>query len=271
MPLTIATWNVNSVRLRINQVTRLLRQQSPDILCLQEIKCRDDMFPAKAIRAAGYEHIAVHGQAGYHGVAIVSRVAFLDITRRRFCASDEARHIAVEIGGEQAGRSLWLHNFYVPAGGDVPDAAVNAKFAHKLQFLREMEAWLADENTMGGKPGVLVGDLNIAPLEHDVWSHKQLARVVSHTPIEVEHLDSVQRSRRWVDIMRRFTPADQKLFTWWSYRARDWRAANKGRRLDHIWATPDISGDFSAIRVLDRVRGWEKPSDHCPVIGALAF
>jgi exodeoxyribonuclease-3 len=113
---------------------------------------------------------------------------------------------------------------------------------------------------------ILAGDLNVAPLETDVWSHKQMLKVVSHTPVEVEHLSAVQGTRPWVDAMRRFVPPEEKLFTWWSYRARDWRASDRGRRLDHVWTTPDLEHRAKGVTVVKDARGWEKPSDHVPVI-----
>ena len=113
---------------------------------------------------------------------------------------------------------------------------------------------------------ILVGDLNVAPLETDVWSHKQLLKVVSHTPVEVDHLERVQAAHDWVDVMRRHVPPEDKLFTWWSYRARDWRASNRGRRLDHVWATPALSSAAKDLRVIDEARDWQKPSDHVPVL-----
>ena len=108
-----------------------------------------------------------------------------------------------------------------------------------------MAAWFKDEKKAAGR-AILVGDLNIAPLEHDVWSHKALLSVVSHTPIEVEKLDRAQAAGPWVDALRKFVPADQKLYTWWSYRSPDWAAADKGRRLDHVWVSPAL-GDEGEI------------------------
>ncbi len=176
MPLSIATWNINSVRLRIGLVQRLLREWRPDVLCLQETKCPDANFPRKAFREAGYRHVAIHGQKGYHGVAIVSRRPLRCVDRRRFCGKEDARHIAATV--EYRGRPITIHNFYIPAGGDEPDPHNNPKFAHKLSFVEELSSAM----TALAAPGsVLVGDLNIAPLETDVWSHKQLLRVVSAT------------------------------------------------------------------------------------------
>jgi len=265
MKLSIATWNINSVRLRLPNVLKLLKEIAPDILCLQEIKCRDAEFPEKELRRLGYEHIAVHGQSAYHGVATISRLPFAAVSRRRFCGRDDARHVAVSI--EANGRSIDIHNFYVPSGGDEPDPAVNEKFAHKLQFLKEMSRWFADRD---GHPEhmILLGDLNIAPSQNDVWSHKQLLKVVSHTPVEVEHLHDVRRSRDWADCVRRHIPEPERIYSWWSYRARDWRKSDRGRRLDHIWTTPALESACTSLLVLKEARDWEKPSDHIPLIAA---
>jgi exodeoxyribonuclease III len=244
MRLTISTWNINSVRLRINTVLKFLRAVQPDVLCLQETKCPDDKFPQKRFKGLGYAHIALNGQKGYHGVVVLSRLPF----------------------GERAGLRdpITVHNLYVPAGGDVPDPEINPKFAHKLAFLDEMHA--CDElRCNGSNRMILVGDLNVAPLEHDVWSHKQMLRVVSHTPIECEKLVAFQRKGGWVDAMRARIPEPTKLYTWWSYRSPDWESADKGRRLDHIWVAPALADRISDMSVLKRLRGWMRPSDHVPV------
>lgn len=261
--MKITTWNINSVRLRIDLVTRFLKEETPDVLCLQEIKCLEDNFPFKAFNAAGYEHQAVSGQAGYHGVAIVSKLPLKNVEKRGFCDKGDCRHIAASLPG-----GLRVHNFYVPSGGDEPDPKVNDKFAHKLDFLDEMAGWFSD---LGPRAkAVLVGDLNVAPREHDVWSHKQLLNVVSHTPVEVEKLSRVVDAHGWVDVARELIPEPEKLYTWWSYRAKDWRASNRGRRLDHIWVSPALKKAAlglgrDAYRVHDDARGWERPSDHAPV------
>jgi len=259
VPLKLATWNINSVRLRIDLVTHFLAQHQPDVLCLQETKVRDSEFPQGDFRKAGYEHIAINGQKGYHGVAVVSRHPLELIEKHEFFGKNDARHIHVRVAGVD------VHNFYVPAGGDEPDPEINEKFAHKLGFLNEMRDWFAQGEVSKGK-AVLVGDLNIAPLEQDVWSHKALLNIVSHTPVEVAALNAVQRAGQWVDAMRALIPADEKLYTWWSYRSPDWAAANKGRRLDHIWLSPSFAPELKTISVLKEARGWERPSDHVPVI-----
>ncbi|PHP68507.1 exodeoxyribonuclease III [Zhengella mangrovi] len=262
MPFSIATWNINSVRLRMPLVEQFLKAHQPDVLCLQEIKCENGQFPEAAFRALGYEHLAVNGQKGYHGVATVARRPIRVVERREFCAMGDCRHISVTVG--TGSRDILLHNFYVPAGGDEPDPAINPKFRHKLDFLDEMRSILADHGE--GQSSVLVGDLNIAPLENDVWSHKALLKIVSHTPLETETLEDLRLKGGWSDLMRQRIPPEDKLYTWWSYRAKDWDGADKGRRLDHVWSSPDLEPFLNDISVLRAARGWEKPSDHVPVI-----
>ncbi len=265
MQLTVSTWNINSVRLRIDLVAKFIKAERPDVLCLQETKCPDDKFPRKRFARLGYTHIALNGQKGYHGVAIVSRVPFDSVDARDFCSKTDCRHIAVTFG-EKAGLRdpATVHNFYVPAGGDEPDPAINVKFAHKLAFLDEMKGE-ASLRPADKARAILVGDLNVAPLEHDVWSHKQMLRVVSHTPIECEKLTATQNSGRWFDAMRAFVPEPTKLYTWWSYRAADWAAADRGRRLDHIWVSQELGDRVSSLKIRREARGWTRPSDHVPV------
>ncbi len=189
MPLSLATWNINSVRLRLPIVLDFLRQYGPDILCLQEIKCRNEQFPARQLADAGYAHQAVHGQKGYHGVAIVSRAPLTDVSSRVFGGIEESRHVSAVV---DFGRGpLTVHNFYIPAGGDEPDPEINRKFRHKLDFLAELGNWFAEPGFAAGQ--LICGDFNIAPHENDVWSHKQLLKVVSHTPVETEALDGLLR------------------------------------------------------------------------------
>jgi exodeoxyribonuclease-3 len=265
MPLKITTWNINSVRLRLNLVARFLRAAQPDVLCLQETKCSDGVFPLKRFKQLGYEHAALNGQKGYHGVAVLSRVPFESTEVQNFCGKTDCRHVAV-VFGERAGLNdpITLHNFYVPAGGDEPNPQLNPKFQHKLSFLDEMR----DHRELRPKKSqraILLGDLNVAPLEHDVWSHKQMLKVVSHTPIECQKLTTARRAGGWVDSMRVLTPEPEKLYTWWSYRAADWRAADRGRRLDHIWSSDALADRISRIDIAKNYRGAARPSDHVPV------
>jgi exodeoxyribonuclease-3 len=259
MSFTVATWNINSVRLRAGLVAKLLREERPDVLCLQECKSPVEKIPLHTFKEIGYRHIVARGQKGYNGVAILSKLPMEDAGHRDFVGKGDARHVAGRLEN-----GVTVHNFYVPAGGDVPDREVNDKFGHKLDFLAEMRDWFGAE---APEKSILVGDLNIAPREDDVWDHKALLKVVSHTPVEVDALAEVQEAGRWTDVTRADIP-DGRLYSWWSYRARDWDAADKGRRLDHVWATPDISGAAHGSRILRAARGWEQPSDHAPVFAS---
>lgn len=259
--MKIATWNINSVRLRAPLALRFLREHQPDVLCLQETKCPNDVFPAKEFAKLGYTHQAVHGQKGYNGVAILSRLPFASEGTDDFCREGHCRQLRVTFEN-----GLELHDFYVPAGGDIPDPKANPKFDHKLDFLTRMEKFFGKRKDGAKTPVVLVGDLNVAPMEHDVWSHKQLLNIVSHTPVETELLKKVQAAFDWIDVTRFFVPEAEKIFSWWSYRAADWEASDRGRRLDHIWASPALKAALKSQAIVKKMRGWEKASDHVPVI-----
>ena len=260
--LKLASWNINSVRFRLGIVEQFLAQESPDILCLQETKCENGSFPAAAFHEMGYQHVLLNGQRMHHGVAIVSRLPRVEEERNDWQANGEARHLGVRLPN-----GVRLENVYVPAGGDIPDRNLNPKFGQKLDFLARMTAWSEGVRV----PTIMVGDFNVAPLECDVWSHKQLLDVVSHTPVEVETLGKLQAAHGWVDLGRRFVPAPERCFTWWSYRAKDWAASDRGRRLDHMWASPDIAGNATAHAVHEPCRSWLKPSDHVPLVTEFAF
>ncbi len=256
MPFTLATWNINSVRLREPLVLQLLAEHGPDILCLQECKSPVELIPTESFEAMGYKYRVARGQKGYNGVMILSKLPIEEAGAEDFVNLGHARHIAGRLEN-----GVTIHNFYVPAGGDKPDREVNEKFGQKLDYLTEMRDYF---HASTPEKSILVGDLNIAPREDDVWSHKQLLKIVSHTPVEVKHLAETQDAGNWIDVTRKDIPEGQ-LYSWWSYRARDWDTADKGRRLDHVWATPDIINASHSSRIERAVRGWEKPSDHAPV------
>lgn len=262
MRLRIATWNVNSVRLRLDHIARFSAEHAPDVLCLQEIKCQEAEFPREALAEAGYAHVAVNGQKGWHGVAIASRLPLEPAPKLDVCREGHARCVGATIGGVE------VQNFYVPAGGDVPDRLANPKFDHKLDFFEKLAGELRRRDP--DRPLALVGDLNVAPGEHDVWSHRQMSRVVSHTPIEIEAVQALTDALGLVDLPRQATPEPAKLFSWWSYRAADFRKSNRGLRLDHILVSPGLAASTRAAgpiksAVHDDVRAWERPSDHAPV------
>ena len=257
--MRILTWNINSVRLRLPLLLDLIERQRPDIVCLQETKTPDEHFPLEALQEAGYSHIHIHGMKGYNGVAILSTWPFLAKNIYDRVGQSDCRHIAVML------EAFELHNLYIPAGGYDPDVAINDKFQHKLDFVDEMAGWFSDQYTPDQKL-VAVGDFNIAPLENDVWSHKQLLNVVSHTPEETTRLNAMQHSLDWTDCTRHFVPEEEKAYTWWSYRNRDWKKSNRGRRLDHIWVTQPLAPHLKSHEILVEARDWDRPSDHVPVI-----
>jgi exodeoxyribonuclease-3 len=259
MPFTLATWNINSVRLRADLVLRLLADEAPDILCLQECKSPVDKMPLELFAQAGWGHAVARGQKGYNGVAILSRLPISDAGHIDFCGKGDARHVAARLEN-----GVTIHNCYIPAGGDLPDRDANDKFAHKLDYVAELRDRFGADRP---ERSILVGDLNIAPREDDVWSHKQLLSVVSHTPTEVAALTDAQDAGHWVDVTRADIP-EGKLYSWWSYRSPDWDAADKGRRLDHVWASRDIAQAAHGSRILRNVRGWPQPSDHAPVFAS---
>jgi exodeoxyribonuclease-3 len=256
--MKLVSWNINSVRLRIDLLGKLAAEHQPDVICLQETKTQDQFFPEAEIKKMGYDYIAFTGEKSYNGVAILSKLPLANIQTRDMVKKGDKRHISAVLPND-----IEVHNFYIPAGGDVPDPKLNPKFAHKLDFVDEMTQ-IFSARTPQDKM-IIVGDFNIAPLEHDVWSHKQLLDVVSHTPIEVKKLNALKASRDWCDTHREFTDHDKKLYSWWSYRARDWEKSARGRRLDHIWITPNLRDNLQSTQVIQESRGWQRPSDHAVI------
>ncbi|MEZ5857410.1 MAG: exodeoxyribonuclease III [Geminicoccaceae bacterium] len=262
--MRITTWNANSVRLREAALRRIVAEIDPDVLCLQETKVEDGKFPLDLVHDLGFPHCHIHGQKGYHGVAVLAEAAARCLPQPQMVRHRRFGHAVCTLAG-----GIELHNLYIPAGGDIPDPELNPKFRHKLAMLDELSDWFAT-NHYESRRAILLGDLNIAPLETDVWSHKQLLSVVSHTPVEVEKLGRLQASAGWVDAVRAVIPPEEKLFSWWSYRNRDWNASDRGRRLDHIWLTPALAPKLRHADVRREARGWEMPSDHVPVTVELA-
>jgi exodeoxyribonuclease-3 len=259
MAFTLATWNINSVRLREELVLKLLREEAPDVLCLQECKSPVDKIPTEGFAALGYTHMVARGQKGYNGVAILSKIPLVDAGGMDWADLGHARHVAGRLEN-----GVVIHNCYVPAGGDIPDRAVNEKFGQKLDYLTQMRDHFREDLP---QKSILVGDLNIAPREDDVWDHKALLKIVSHTPIEVQHFTDVMEAGAWADVTRADIP-NGRLYSWWSYRASEWDSADKGRRLDHIWASRDIANAGHSSRILRGARGWTQPSDHAPVFAS---
>ena len=260
--MKICSWNINSVRLRAPIVLRVMKDEKPDVICLQETKCPNDLFPYDLFKNSGYDHIHINGMKSYNGLAIFSRHPFESHAIHHRVGKEDCRHSVVSIG------DIHLHNLYIPAGGDEPDPAINDKFKHKLDFVDEMTRWFKDTYSPQDKV-VAVGDFNIAPYEHDVWSSKQLRNVVSHTDIERDKIELMRQSLNFTDSARHFIAKDNKSYSWWSYRNRDWKKSKRGRRLDHIWVTDPLKTALKSYKVLSDARDWEKPSDHAPIFTEL--
>lgn len=257
--MRVATWNINSVRLRIDQVARFVSESRTDVLCLQEIKCLEDQFPRNAFAEMGLPYLKIAGQKGWHGVAIASRLPIEPSETFNACKLGHARCVSARIAGVD------VQNFYIPAGGDVPDRVLNPKFDHKMDFYERLTE--TARRLDRSRPMLMCGDFNIAPSEHDVWNHRFMSKVVSHTPIEVETLNRLQAAGAFADVVREAFPEPQKLASWWSYRAVDFRKTDRGLRLDHIWTSPGLTPGVVANSVMihEPVRAWEQPSDHCPI------
>ena len=258
--MRLFTWNINSIRSRLALLKQLADELAPDVICLQETKVTDDLFPHEAVAEMGFAHRHIAGMKAYNGVAILSRHPLSQTNVQNWCDREDCRHIFATLPS-----GIEIHNIYISAGGDVPDRQQNDKFAHKLDFLTQMTAWWQGRADAKATR-IMVGDFNIAPLENDVWSHKQLLNVVSHTPIEVDHLAALRQSGAWIDAVRHFVPEDEKLYSWWSYRSRDWQKSARGRRLDHVWITPPLLPRLQAASIHQAARSWPTPSDHAPVV-----
>ena len=261
--MRIATWNINSVRLRIHHVLRFIKEQNIDVMCLQETKTENKYFPITEFINAGMKYHNFRGEKSYNGVAILSKIPIKNNNFELWCGLDDTRHVSVILEN-----NIKIHNFYVPAGGDLPDIRLNEKFNHKINFIKEMIKFF---NQNSSNNTVLVGDLNIAPFENDVWSHKQLLNVVSHTPLETKLLLKLLNNSNWIDVGRKYVSKDEKLFSWWSYRNKDWKKSNRGRRLDHIWVSKDLDIILKSFLSCKEIRDWEKPSDHVPLILELSI
>ena len=262
--MKIATWNINSIRLRAPLLKHLNEDAAPDIVCLQETKCPNEHIPLKEIYKLGFEHNVFHGEKGYNGVGIFSKIPLTGVEVKEFGGKAHCRHISACL---QDGTRL--HNFYVPAGKDIPDPEVNPYFAHKLQFLEDMIAYF--DTFKSNEKHIIVGDFNVAPFDNDVWSHKQMLKIISHTPVETEKLHRMYKNHGWIDVPRHFVPQEEKLYSWWSYRSQDWKKNDRGRRLDHIWVTEPLKNNLIGQQTLRHARDWARPSDHVPVIAELEF
>lgn len=255
--LKIATWNVNSLNVRLPQVLDWLRDQQPDILALQETKVTDDGFPALDMANAGYRAV-FSGQRTYNGVALLSRLPASDIVTDLPGSDDPQRRVlGAMVGGAR------VINLYIPNG----QAVGSDKYAYKLDWLDRLADWMADELAWHSQL-VVLGDFNIAPEDRDV--HDPLAWTGQILCSEPERA----AFRRLLDFglqdTFRLFPQEDRAFSWWDYRAAAFRR-NLGLRIDHILASPALAATCIACRVDKTPRRLERPSDHAPVIAEFAI
>ena len=255
--MKIATWNINSIRLRKENVINFLKKENIDIICLQETKTANDYFPITFFYKHGYKYNYIRGEKSYNGVAILSKIPFENPSFNKFCNLNDTRHIKIVLRN-----NITIHNFYVPAGGDIANIELNPKFKHKLDFMEEMIKLLKNEKF---QKRIILGDFNIAPYENDVWSHKSLLNIVSHTKVETSFFDKLLEEGPFVDIIRMNFKSNDKIFSWWSYRNKDWKRSNRGRRLDHILISKNIQKYIKNVKIYKSIRDEYKPSDHVPI------
>ncbi|MEN9063033.1 exodeoxyribonuclease III [Ponticoccus litoralis] len=261
MTFTVVSWNINSLVPRLKVVTRLLDEESPDVLCLQKCKVAKESFPVRAFTERGYTHHEIRDQDDVNGVAIFSKRPISEVESKNFTGAAEARHLFARLEN-----GVGIHNMYFPAGGSQPDARIDPGFQEKLDFLDNVCGYFDAQKP---QKSVLVGDLNIAPTKDDVYDHALLRSQVTHSAQEGEILEKVQKSGAWVDVMRKTQP-EGALYSWWAYRWWDANAPvgdkkDRGRRLDHIWATPDLADQLDTSWVHRPARDWKGTSDHAPV------
>ena len=254
--MKLATWNVNSLKVRLPQVLQWLQNSPVDVLCLQETKLTDDKFPAAEIEAAGY-HVVFSGQKTYNGVAILSRHPVTDVVKNNPLFDDEQqRIISATIEG------MRVICAYVPNGQEVG----SDKYAYKLRWLEALVQWLESELRQHTSLALL-GDYNIAPADADVCDP-----VAWQGQVLVSDAERAMFQRlcglNLVDAFRLF-PQAEKLYSWWDYRQMAFRR-NKGLRIDHILLSAPLAHRCTACEIDKLPRKWEQPSDHTPVIATLS-
>jgi exodeoxyribonuclease-3 len=260
----IITWNVNSIRTRIEQLLLLLKQENPDIVLLQEIKCVDLQFPSDAISEAGY-NFAIFGQKTYNGVAILSKMPIEDVSRGLPHFEDgESRYIeALTYLGKTA---IKVASVYVPNGSPTGEEAKtrikpqsSARFQYKLNFLDALKNHIKNQVSQSF---VFGGDMNVSPADIDVYNVANWEGKISFLPEEKAKIKSIL-NLGYADGIR-LLAGNLQIFSWYDYRTRGFDTG-KGLRIDHIYTSPLITDFLSGFKVLDYYRGLEKPSDHVPM------
>ncbi|WP_413360066.1 exodeoxyribonuclease III [Prochlorococcus sp. MIT 1201] len=258
--MQIATWNVNSIRTRLDQVQAWLQDAQPDLLCLQETKVDDPQFPHEVFEAQGYQ-VHFHGQKAYNGVAIVSRQPLEDV-RRGFTGELPEDAEALQLGEQKRVISALVNNIrivnvYVPNGS----ALRSEKYPYKLEWLRCLNRYLSAQ-AKRDEPLCLVGDFNIALEARDIHHPERLTGGIMASELEREALLKVLGDRLH-DVFRVFEP-DANHWSWWDYRSGAWDR-DQGWRIDHIYLCDELLSQARSCVIQKHLRGHEKPSDHAPV------
>jgi len=250
----IATWNINSINSRIDHVVGWCEANGPDLLCLQETKCVDDKFPQRRFRDIGYDHIALHGERAYNGVAIISRILLEEIEKNlpNDGAYSPQRMIAATVDGVR------IVNVYVPHGTKF----LSDKFDFKLDWIARLRRYF-DDNFDTDDEVVLCGDLNVAPHEMDVWNPILWNNKMHFSKPE---RDAIQELKKWgfIDVFRQINGGERE-YSWWSNFRHDFEK-DRGLRIDHIWASPPLAELCTDCWIDKQPRALEKPSDHAPVV-----
>lgn len=253
--MKIATWNINGIVSRLEQVVMWCNVARPDVLCLQETKCVDAKFPLARFSSIGYTHVEVFGEKAYNGVAIVSKLAMSDVTRGfpRDKRDAPRRMIAATVGGVR------VVNVYIPHGTKL----ASAKFKFKLDWITRLRRYF-DKNFTTRDHVLLCGDMNVAAHETDVWNPRLYNGKLHFTKPEREAL---LKLKKWgfVDCLRQMTDEPDE-FTWWDLFRESSFLKNRGLRIDHIWASPALADKCIDCWIDRTPRAWAKPSDHAPVI-----
>ncbi|MFA6110707.1 MAG: exodeoxyribonuclease III [Candidatus Latescibacterota bacterium] len=250
--MKIATWNVNSLKVRLPQVLAWLARERPEVLAVQEIKLTEENYPFAEIAAAGYTSIC-SGQKSYNGVAVLSRQEALDpVTDLPGLDDPQRRVLALTVG------DLRLLNLYVPNGGEVG----SEKYAYKLEWLAQCRAWV--EAQLERYPRlVVVGDLNVAPEDRDVHDPALWAGQILCSEPERERFRGLLATGL-SDAFRLFEQPEGS-WSWWDYRMAAFRR-NLGLRIDHVLVSEPLRQSCTSCRIDREPRGWERPSDHAPVV-----
>jgi exodeoxyribonuclease-3 len=260
--MRIATWNINSIRQRLDHLTAWLNERQPDIVCLQEIKCQDEAFPRQAFETLGY-NLAVHGQKTFNGVAILSKLKFDEVTPGLpgDDSDDHARFIEAAVS--TATGVLRVASLYLPNG----NPAGTEKYAYKIKWMDRLIHY-ACERLQLEEPLILAGDYNVIPTPADVhnpaaWANDAL--FLPQTRAKFRALENLGLT----DAIRAVSD-DDKLYTFWDYQAGAWQK-NWGIRIDHLLLSPQAADRLTAAGIDKHTRSWEKPSDHVPVYIDLAI